>query len=64
MLDVTDSIVVVVISDATDDRSDDVCCKLEDNTADVKSPSGAEAADETICVLASDIFDVEEIDES
>ena len=45
MLDVTDSIVVVAISDATDDRSDGVCCTLEDGTADVKSPSGAEVAD-------------------
>ena len=51
---------VVEISTVIDDRIDDVCCTLEDNTADVKSPSGAEAADETICVLASDIFDVEE----
>ena len=55
MLDVTDSIVVVVISDATDNRIDGVCCTLEDGTADVKTTSGAEVVViDVAAVLAKD----------
>ena len=57
VLDITDGIVVVA-SDATEDRIDDVGCILEDGIADFETPSEAEITDEVVCVLLSDIADV------
>jgi len=51
---------VVESSTVFDDRIDDVCCTIEDGTADVETPSGTGAADEAVRVLASDVVDVEE----